>query len=173
MHTLQQNDKFSDLKKQYLCVDLWENLQEIFLQFPHGERVLHIPHRCQVNPLLPIMNTIWNFIQRSWQFVQRIKWAKTQHKPDRPLWQVSKHGWQQWHQDRNSGQQDGAHVQVKMVTVITKSKYWQNKITKKYFSDMEHNNKPTTPNSNYTLEPITHQYDINRWDKWSITKVLK
>ena len=29
------------------------------------------------------------------------------------------------------------------------------------FSDME-NNKPSTPNSNYTLEPITHQYDINR-----------
>jgi len=29
------------------------------------------------------------------------------------------------------------------------------------FSDME-NNKPSTPNSAYTLEPITHQYDINR-----------
>lgn len=29
------------------------------------------------------------------------------------------------------------------------------------FSDME-NNKPSTPHSNYTLEPIIHQYDINR-----------
>ena len=36
------------------------------------------------------------------------------------------------------------------------------RMTNANFSDMEHNNKPTTPNSNYTLEPITHQYDINR-----------
>ena len=27
-----------------------DDLQEIFVQLSHGERVLHVPHRCQVNP---------------------------------------------------------------------------------------------------------------------------
>ena len=37
------------------------------------------------------------------------------HQKSDPLQQVSKHGWQQWHQDRDSGQQDGTDVQVKMI----------------------------------------------------------
>ena len=47
------------------------------------------------------------------------------HQKSDLLRQVSKHGWQQWHQDRDSGQQDGADVQVKTVTVMSKSKCYK------------------------------------------------
>ena len=57
---------------------------------------------------------------------------------------------------------------IKILTLQSKAIIMEQKTNKMIikaiinFSDMEHNNKPTTPNSNYTLEPITHQYDINR-----------
>ena len=53
-----------------------------------------------------------------------------------------------------------SHTDVRYPNLNTKTGMMVNRMAL-MFSDME-NNKPSTPNSAYTLEPITHQYDINR-----------
>ena len=137
MHRLQQNDKFSDLKKQYLLT--FGKVKKIAGNIPtiltRGKSPTH-PTQMSGKPPFNSDDSIsikgllhgtalFSHDNLSQDLNEQKPTKYLTHQKSDPLQQVSKHGWQQWHQDRDSGQQDGADVQVKTVTVMSKSKYYK------------------------------------------------